>query len=417
MSREDDVGAAGVGEAAKDSRDELEDILKALEAGDSDKHGPNMKIIIGVIAGIVLVSVVLIIIMVNRKSVVPDFVGHTTAEAKQIAREAGVTLEEKKEYSSEVEEGCVISQDIAKGMKVKRKASVGITVSKGKEMTVVPEFVGETLEDARAMAAEAGIELEETEEYSKDVAAGLIIEQQDTQGQRDQVGNDRDGDALHRDARYPRRHEKVDSKRRRQHGDVVGHHKDYAEMDRVDAELEDHGQEHRYEDDDGRQRFHEHAEDIQHADDHEQHEMGIVGNAEHDGRKALRGFLKSKDLAEQGGRAHDEQHRAAGHRAVQQGPVDVPWPEYPVDHDAHEQRPHDGDHGRFHGRRPAGIDRAEDDERRRQREPGVAAAPEEKLHVEGRGVLVALEAVPLRQQVGGHDHREGHDEPGDEPCG
>ena len=47
MSREDDVGAAGVGEAAKDSRDELEDILKALEAGDSDKHGPNVKIIIG----------------------------------------------------------------------------------------------------------------------------------------------------------------------------------------------------------------------------------------------------------------------------------------------------------------------------------------------------------------------------------
>ena len=40
-----------------------------------------MKIIIGVIAGIVLVSVVLIIMMVNRKSVVPDFVGHTTAEA------------------------------------------------------------------------------------------------------------------------------------------------------------------------------------------------------------------------------------------------------------------------------------------------------------------------------------------------
>ena len=32
MSREADVGAAGVGEAAKDSRDELEDILKALEA-------------------------------------------------------------------------------------------------------------------------------------------------------------------------------------------------------------------------------------------------------------------------------------------------------------------------------------------------------------------------------------------------
>ena len=180
MSREDDVGAAGVGEAAKDSRDELEDILKALEAGDSDKHGPNMKIIIGVIAGIVLVSVVLIIIMVNRKSVVPDFVGHTTAEAKQIAREAGVTLEEKKEYSSEVEEGCVISQDIAKGMKVKRKASVGITVSKGKEMTVVPEFVGETLDNARAMATEAGIELEETEEYSKDVAAAFSTLQENS---------------------------------------------------------------------------------------------------------------------------------------------------------------------------------------------------------------------------------------------
>ena len=67
MSREDDVGAAGVGEAAKDSRDELEDILKALEAGDSDKHGPNVKIIIGVIAGIVLASVELISIMVKMR--------------------------------------------------------------------------------------------------------------------------------------------------------------------------------------------------------------------------------------------------------------------------------------------------------------------------------------------------------------
>ena len=65
MSREDDVGAAGVREAAKDSRDELEDILKALEAGDSDKHGPNVKIIIGVIAVFVLASVVLISIMVK----------------------------------------------------------------------------------------------------------------------------------------------------------------------------------------------------------------------------------------------------------------------------------------------------------------------------------------------------------------
>ncbi len=33
MSQEDDVGAASVGEDAKDSRDELEDILKALEVG------------------------------------------------------------------------------------------------------------------------------------------------------------------------------------------------------------------------------------------------------------------------------------------------------------------------------------------------------------------------------------------------
>ena len=79
MSREDDVGAAGVGEAAKDSRDELEDILKALEAGDSDKHGPNMKIIIGVIAGIVLVSVVLIIMMVNRMSGAELTVGRVMA--------------------------------------------------------------------------------------------------------------------------------------------------------------------------------------------------------------------------------------------------------------------------------------------------------------------------------------------------
>ena len=36
MSQEDDVGAASVGEDAKDSRDELEDILKALEVGGAN---------------------------------------------------------------------------------------------------------------------------------------------------------------------------------------------------------------------------------------------------------------------------------------------------------------------------------------------------------------------------------------------
>ena len=239
-------------------------------------------------------------------------------------------------------------------------------------------------------------------------------EQQDAQGQGDQIGDDRDGDALHRKPRYPRRHEQVDPERRRQHGDVVGHDQNDAEVDRVDAELEDHGQQHRDQNDDGRQRFHEHAEDVQHADDHQEHEVRIVGDAEHDGRQTLRGFLEGQYLAEQGGRAHDEQHRAAGHRAFEQGLVDVPGPERPVDHDAYEQRPHDGDHGSLNGRRPAGVDGTEDDEGRRQREPALAAALEENLQVEGRGVHVALEAVLLRQQIRGHDHREGDDEAGNE---
>lgn len=139
-------------------------------------------------------------------------------------------------------------------------------------------------------------------------------------------------------------------------------------------------------------------EDVQHADDHEQHEMGIVGNAGNDGRKALRGFLKGKDLAEQGGRA--TMSSTAPGVAPSTRPVNVPGPERPVDHDAdsaHTMATTDASTER----RPAGIDRAEDDERRRQREPGVAAASEENFIVEGRGVLVALEAVPLRQQVGG----------------
>lgn len=80
-----------------------------------------------------------------------------------------------------------------------------------------------------------------------------------------------------------------------------------------------HGQEHRYEDDDGRQRFHEHAEDVQHADDHEQHEMGIVGNAEHDGRKALRASSKVRILPNRVDAPTMSSTGAAGPRAFQQG--------------------------------------------------------------------------------------------------
>ena len=161
---------------------ELAEILKALETGPPEKGGPGMKVILGIVIAVLLISIGTILVLVNRKATVPNFAGHTVADAEQLARDAGLNLTKREEYSTDVEEGIVISQNITKGMKVKRRSEVELVVSQGVEMVQLPEFVGESLQNAQKMAQDTGVRLELSEAYSNDVAEGIVMEQQEKQG-------------------------------------------------------------------------------------------------------------------------------------------------------------------------------------------------------------------------------------------
>jgi len=111
---------------------------------------------------------------------IPNLVGKTAEEAKQILKESKLKyVEEEPEYNTEYEAGQIISQNppFVEGRKVKEESSIKVVLSLGTEKTTVPKFVGETKEDAETAAVEAKLKLEVIEETSKTVEAGVVIKQ------------------------------------------------------------------------------------------------------------------------------------------------------------------------------------------------------------------------------------------------
>lgn len=97
-------------------------------------------------------------------------------ESELTALGLGILAEEA--YSDTVPEGQVISSDPAGGQRVHKDAEVRIVVSKGVEMKTVPDLVGSTAEEAASALTTAGLALGTTsEEYSEEVAAGVVLSQ------------------------------------------------------------------------------------------------------------------------------------------------------------------------------------------------------------------------------------------------
>ena len=108
-----------------------------------------MVILLGIIIGTVL--------LFNRGVEVIDLVGWTENDAQLWAREKGVNLQVEKEYSDEVEAGKVISQSVAKGMRIKKGEFIKIVVSLGHDLSVtlpLPDLMSMTKEEIEAWAAE-----------------------------------------------------------------------------------------------------------------------------------------------------------------------------------------------------------------------------------------------------------------------
>lgn len=116
-----------------------------------------------------------------KEVAIPNLVGKTVDEAKQILKENKLNyLENGSEYNTEYEEGQIISQDpkFVDGRKIKENTDVKVVLSLGTEKTTVPVLKGLTREEAETAAKDAKIKLEIVEEISKTVEAGVIIKQE-----------------------------------------------------------------------------------------------------------------------------------------------------------------------------------------------------------------------------------------------
>ena len=123
---------------------------------------------------------------------IPNLVGKTVDEAKQILEENKlIYVEDGTEYSTEYEEGQIISQNptYVENRNIKQNTEVKVVVSLGIETTTVPKLKGLTKDEAEETAEKSKIKLNIVEETSKTVEAGIIIKQDTDEGETVNAGD------------------------------------------------------------------------------------------------------------------------------------------------------------------------------------------------------------------------------------
>lgn len=100
----------------------------------------------------------MVTVLVSRGRL-PDTSGKTRADAVSTLQAAGLSVNVRQEFSDEVAEGNVISQDPSSGT-VRQGATVTLVVSKGPESVRVPNVIGSKLDDARKRLEDLGFHVQ-----------------------------------------------------------------------------------------------------------------------------------------------------------------------------------------------------------------------------------------------------------------
>ena len=108
---------------------------------------------------------------------VPSVTGSTAENAESTLTAQGFTVSKEYAYDNSVAQGNVISQSPASGSSAKKGDTITITISQGAEPAVVPNVVGQTEDNAKAMLSNVGLNYNITSVYSSTVEAGYVVEQ------------------------------------------------------------------------------------------------------------------------------------------------------------------------------------------------------------------------------------------------
>ncbi len=118
---------------------------------------------------------------------VPDVTGESFSSAKKELQAKGFSVAREEDYSSDVDEGDVISQDVAAGTKVKAdQTTITLIVSKGsrprKTAIKLRDLTGYSQKSAQDYAQENGLSLRITMQASSGTASGNVLSQNPAPG-------------------------------------------------------------------------------------------------------------------------------------------------------------------------------------------------------------------------------------------
>jgi beta-lactam-binding protein with PASTA domain len=175
------------------SEDEVKDIPEekiAQEEADSDerhdiKPEGKKKIIAVAVIGCMIVAVCMGLFGYNmRQRTVPSVLNLSLDHADEILSDMGLRISViAEEYSDSVEEGCIISQNLEEGEKVKENTTLEVVISKGSQLTEtenipVPMLTGLTKEEVQQLSLQYDLQFDCIEEYSDTVKVGYVISQE-----------------------------------------------------------------------------------------------------------------------------------------------------------------------------------------------------------------------------------------------
>jgi len=113
----------------------------------------------------------------------PDLVGKTEDQAQDLIGSVKMVFgTTSRQFSETVPEGVVISSEPTGGQTLRPGTIVDLAVSKGRKPVKVGDWVGDPADEARATLQDRGLQVQTSEQYSDDVAEGLVISQNPPDG-------------------------------------------------------------------------------------------------------------------------------------------------------------------------------------------------------------------------------------------
>ncbi len=183
-----------LGQTEKDATATLEglglDVQTVTEA--SDQQEPGKVFAQDPLAGNSVDKGAAVTIKVVAEAVkvkVPNFVGKSIADARDLAEAAGLNLAVTEEPSTTVDADNVIKQTQEAGTEVAKGTNIDVVVSSGKNQKAVPDVAGQELADAANALGQAGFKTKTSRDSSATVESGKVIRTDPAAGSRIDEGS------------------------------------------------------------------------------------------------------------------------------------------------------------------------------------------------------------------------------------